>query len=283
MQSKVTWEQAVRWLMNESDYKTVAKKSYFYENPFKAAQIFYRSAEFENVVKWLEKYYGNNRNLTLLDIGAGNGIATYAFAKQGCTVYALEPDSSKLVGQGAIQKIKQESSLDIRIVGAFAEDIPLGDESIDLVYARQALHHAQDLGRMMEEIYRVLKSDNYVITCRDHVVDNKQQLEQFLEQHPLHDKYGGEQAFSLEVYRRSFQQAGFQIIEEISTLENHVNYYPMNSREVEEALYSILRNHIGRYLTKTISLIPGWTNLLKNWLSPQYNAPGRLYSFILKK
>ena len=105
LQFTQSWEDAVLWLRNNN--KELAQACY-YDDPIEfASERFYKSAEWAEVEKVLkEKIPGK-----VLDIGAGRGISSYSFSKAGCDVYAVEPDESKLVGQGCISELKKKQIL----------------------------------------------------------------------------------------------------------------------------------------------------------------------------
>lgn len=70
-------------------------------------------------------------------------------------------------------------------------------KGFDVVFARQAMHHAYHLESFILAAYRVLNNKGILITIRDHVVETPKEKEIFLANHPLHKFYGGENAFSL--------------------------------------------------------------------------------------
>ena len=80
------------------------------------------------------------------------------------------------------------------------QERPLKDESIDVVYARQVLHHADDLCSLVEECGRVLRKGGMFLACREHVVNDEKQLGTFLSTHPLHALLNNENAFSVQTY-----------------------------------------------------------------------------------
>ncbi len=111
----------------------------------------------------------------VLDLGAGTGIASTAFAEAGADqVFALEPDESDVVGLGCLRTLI--GSRPISALCSFGDSIPLASASIDLVYCRQVLHHIEDLPRTMAECARVLRPGGLFLAVREHVVDDDLQL-----------------------------------------------------------------------------------------------------------
>ncbi|MGO8506361.1 class I SAM-dependent methyltransferase, partial [Rhizobium leguminosarum] len=88
---------------------------------------------------------------------AGRGIASYALAKEGFEVTALETDASDLVGAGAIRALFNEVHIPISIAEEFSEKLPFSENAFDVVFARAVLHHNSDLSAACREFFRVLK------------------------------------------------------------------------------------------------------------------------------
>jgi SAM-dependent methyltransferase len=86
---------------------------------------------------------------TVLELGAGTGKLTAGLAALGHDVFATDPDRAMLD--------RLEANLpDVRTAVGSAEEIPLGDRSVDVVVAAQAFHWF-DLDVALPEIARVLK------------------------------------------------------------------------------------------------------------------------------
>src|SRR6476469_916022 len=95
----LTWEESVQWLREQHEQQELVRHCY-YDDPLEnAAESFSNSEEWLAVKRLLKKHIPGK----VLDIGAGRGISSYAFAKAGCLVTALEPDPSLLVGAQAIR------------------------------------------------------------------------------------------------------------------------------------------------------------------------------------
>lgn len=263
----MNWEEAVQWLKNQKDKQDLVRAC-FYDDPLiDAAKRYYESTEWKDLRKYLPEKKGK-----VLDIGAGRGISSYAFAKDGWDVTALEPDPSSIVGAGAIKELTKENGLKIEIVENWGEKLPFDDASFDIVYMRQALHHSKNLTEFCNEAGRVLKSGGLFFATREHVISKKEDLPVFLAKHPLHKLYGGENAFLIEEYVKAIKNGNMTITNILRPFESDINLFPRHSKEPEIIII--------RFLEAIYTFVPClFIFSLKNI----FNAPGRVYSFIARK
>lgn len=193
-----SWEEAVQWLRGQPDRRDLVLNAYYDDPLIEAAERYRCSDEWRAIRAFI-----GNRGGAALDIGAGRGIASYALAKDGYRVMALEPDSSDLVGAGAIRRLAEQAALPISICEQYSESLPFPDASFDIVFARAVLHHARDIGLACQEIFRVLKPGGRLVAVREHVISQRADLSAFLDKHPLHKLYGGEMRLCLRnIWRR---------------------------------------------------------------------------------
>ena len=126
----------------------------------------------------------------------------------------------------------------INIIEAYAENVDLKGSQFDVVFCRQAMHHANNLNNFVKNTTSYLKTGGIFFSLRDHVIYNKKDKLLFLQSHPLHKYYGGENAFTSKEYRNAITKAGLKIIKEIQHFDSIINYYPISHEEYEERLVS---------------------------------------------
>ena len=275
-----TWEQAVQWLRQQPDWQDLVRGAY-YDDPLQAAaERYWASEEWRAIVSFLPP----SRNRAL-DVGAGRGIASYALAREGFCVNALEPDGSALVGAEAIRKLAEGAGLSIDVTQEFTEQLPFDDHSFDLVFARAVLHHARDLDEACREFHRVLKPGGRLIAVREHVISRSGDLAQFLDSHPLHNLYGGENAYLLDRYQLAIKCAGFPSVVTIAPFDSPINYAPLDTNSLRGELARRIGTRVpgSAKTVETFLTRPLVWGLARRILNRIDSRPGRLYSFIANR
>ncbi|MEW5922989.1 MAG: class I SAM-dependent methyltransferase, partial [Candidatus Zixiibacteriota bacterium] len=94
--------------------------------------------------------------LVCLDLGSSTGIMSERFAESFRTVVALDVDTESLKWgkSGGHQN-------NIEFLGSDGTEMPLADNSIDVVICNQIYEHVNRQEELMSEIFRVLKYDGF--------------------------------------------------------------------------------------------------------------------------
>jgi SAM-dependent methyltransferase len=271
------WEEAVRSLIEDPTQEKLSRQCYFDLPLANAAERFHASAEW-NSIRMRFPSIGR-----ALDVGGGNGIVSYALARDGWEVTVVEPDPSALVGAAAIRALAQETGQAITVIEGLSDDIATIDGEFDAILVRQVFHHAPDLDHFARDLYRLLKPGGLLLTWRDHVIDGPKELKAFFDRHPLHHKYGGENAFTVAQYRDALQNAGLQILEELRHFDDPMNYGPATpDAQFAEQTASRLPLPVARALGVVLGSPPIFA-LLRPVLSALDRRPGRHIAFLSRR
>ena len=278
MQSYRTPTEAVRFLRSTSKYAALVRDTYLDADVIDASQRYGRSGEWAAIRRLLGTHIPSS---TIVDLGAGNGMASRAFAEAGALrVIAIEPDASEEVGRGAIRRCC--TGLPVEPVAGFGESLPLGDETAEIVFARQVLHHTRNLEQTLRECSRVLRSGGVFLACREHVADTPAELVRFLAGHPVHQLTGGENAYRLAEYRHAIVESGLRLEQQWGPWDSVINLFPAvtSDDEIPRLTARLLRERFG-FVGTVAARAPLIVKLAEKRL--RRPRPGRLYSFLATK
>ncbi|RLQ89878.1 class I SAM-dependent methyltransferase [Planomicrobium sp. Y74] len=136
---------------------------------------------------------------TVLDFGAGTGYFTIPAAKAvAANVYALDMDAEML--EVIKTKALHAEVQNIIPVHTDGSDIPVPDESIDLVIASLVLHEIQPLNRTLTQIKNVLKDGGHLV-C--------------IELEPKGESSHKAPRISLAGMEKEMKDAGFRVVEKV--------------------------------------------------------------------
>jgi len=104
---------------------------------------------------------GDVRGKTVLDYGCGDGANTLVLARRGARVKALDisPDLTDIARQ---RLVANRITGDVEFIIGSAHEVPLPDDSVDVVFGMAILHHL-DLELSASEVKRVLRKGGRAI------------------------------------------------------------------------------------------------------------------------
>jgi SAM-dependent methyltransferase len=203
-----TYEQSV--LAFRTDPKLLAwGEGAFLEEDFERAVARYSASEqFSCCWSALQPYL--KKDSRLLDLGAGRGLTSVAFARQGVHVTSVECDPSDIVGIGALASFRRRSDLPLNPIRGDILQLPFRDETFDLAFSRSVLHHLTDLGQGLKEVWRILKPGGVFIASSEHIRSPFSDGRKFLQAHPSVAFGVNERAYPIFTYWWKFRSAGFR-------------------------------------------------------------------------
>lgn len=163
----------------------------------------------------------NFNSKVCLDLGAGYAWAECYLQKYvNAKFIALECNDDKLVGLGRSEAMKRHYNVDFMSIVGDMHNIPLVDNSVDIVFAVGALHHFSDLKKVMEESHRVLKRGGSLwAVCEPLRDDGVNEIAVSREYAPLEHKHG---IIERRPTRQEYLEAGKVLNLEI--LNEQLNY-----------------------------------------------------------
>lgn len=103
--------------------------------------------------RWIDARLGDIRGKTVLELGAGLGEASAWFATRGARVIATDLSGSMLRVAAEVASLHGASIETVQMDGAL---IAVADNSVDIVYGANVLHHV-DQAQCLREVHRVLR------------------------------------------------------------------------------------------------------------------------------
>jgi SAM-dependent methyltransferase len=100
------------------------------------------------------------KDSTALEIGAGAGVDSIELSRLGgkCTVLDYSPEALKVVRRNA-----KNAGVEVSLIEADAEKIPLPSESFDLVFSQGLIEHFRNPDRIISEHFRLAKRGGFVL------------------------------------------------------------------------------------------------------------------------
>jgi ubiquinone/menaquinone biosynthesis C-methylase UbiE len=111
--------------------------------------------------------YGDFSGLDVLDLGCGTAYLSAWLARQGARPVAVDPTPAQLE---TAREMQREFGLEFPLIKAVAEDVPLPDESFDLVASEFGASTWADPYRWIPEAARLLRPGGRLVLLRNSTV-----------------------------------------------------------------------------------------------------------------
>lgn len=136
-----------KYLNNDFDYREIV--NVYDELPLWSAPF---GLKLLNFVKY-------RTNITVLDIGFGTGFPLTEIAMrlgESSTVYGIDPSTETI--ERTWQKLRCYRINNVELINGVAENIPLEDNSVDLIVSNNGINNVSDIGKALSECSRIMKS-----------------------------------------------------------------------------------------------------------------------------
>ena len=183
-------------------------------------------------------------NKRILDIGCGTGGAVFHMLEKHNVAEALGFDTEPLVIEKA-NELAAEKNLSNRAKFKYIEPGPiqLDNDSMDVVFSKEAFIHIPDKNELMKDIHRVLKTDGLIAVGdwmrNDDNLPSQQMLE-YIEAEGL-DYF----MCSLKKYEEILVKSGFKVISMNDRNQWYLDKVKNEVEQIKGALWSKVVDAIG--------------------------------------
>lgn len=220
-----------------------------------------RDASHKTVLHMMKKLKGLGPDKKVLDIGAGYGGAARVIAREtGAHVTCLnlsnvENDRNEMLNreQGLTDKVE--------VVHGSFEDIPLPDNSVDVVWSQDAILHSGDREKVLREVARVLKSGGEFIFTDPMQADD---IEDTSVLQPIYDRIHLNNLGSIGFYRTELGKLGFDEIEVDDLSPQLTNHYGNVADELDASRDKLKGKVSGDYVDRMLKGLSHWVTGGKN-------------------
>lgn len=120
-----------------------------------------RSEYFEEKLKYAAISKTNIASKVCADLGCGTGFISLELAKTANIVFSMDVSTNML--KQIYNKAKNQGLENIYPIKASMEQIPLFDNSVDVIFTNMAMHHVENPGIAIKEMHRILRAGGKVV------------------------------------------------------------------------------------------------------------------------
>jgi len=113
-------------------------------------------------LKMCAKLLDGHKFNKLLDAGYGTGIFFFTLKQVSKELYGIDEHKKNK----EVMKRCKENGLNLKLIsGNISSKLPYKNDTFDCIVTISMLEHIKDLDKVMNEFYRILKKDGYLIAC----------------------------------------------------------------------------------------------------------------------
>lgn len=221
------YDVAYQWGWNQPELRQLVYLCYKTPDLLDNARRFSMSEGFKETVSlFCGMGKPPRKDIKVLDLGCGNGVATYALSRCGYDVTGVDSSLGELAGLKAAAKLNGLDGAEFSLFLSTGESLEFRDENFDIVWMREVLHHIHDLQRFMKEVARILKPGGIICCLREHVIWNESQRDHFFRTHPFYHITKDEGCYYLDEYVSAFKEANLSVETLLGPTDSVINTYP---------------------------------------------------------
>lgn len=198
----------------------------------------------------------NNLGTTtrVLDIGSGyGGSARYLVKHYGCQVGCLNLSETQNARNRELNA-QEKYSLVVNVIDGSFEDIPMPDNSVDVVWSQDAILHSGNRDKVFEEVKRVLSTGGQFIFTDP--MQSERCPKEVLQ--PILDRIHLDSLGSIPRYKETLLGLGFKELEIVDLSEHLSAHYGKVLEEVRANQWNLLKVCSEDYIERMKTGLQHW-------------------------
>lgn len=215
-----------------------------------------RAASIETVDRMSRRLSNLDAATSVLDLGSGyGGSARRLTTQHGCTVTCVNiSDAQNQTNREKNRRAGLESK--IRVIHGSFDNVPVADSTYDVVWLQDAILHASDRRKVLEEAFRVLKPGGELVFTdpmqADDVPDGVLQ--------PVYDRLNLADLGSMRFYREVAFSVGFEVLDQTNLVHYLRTHYDRVREELEARRPELEQESSPEYLDKMLVGLKNWVD-----------------------